>query len=611
MAGPNDLYHHLRLDAAALPYISNASIVENRPHWVTGSHDTLTSIRNWTERRPGFPVYTADAFPLTSSIENWFTWKRWGSSFYLMLSVVDTTATTSKVYKQQIGTDATFVLIHTDSTSAEPFDFVEANNHVYFGNGTDMKKYDGTTVTNWGMTGPSVVLTATNLAAGLVPGAIGHTWVYAFGVSATGYVSDISDPSAEVTTPLRQWTIAGTGSGDPQCDQIHIYRTEDGGATYLELSNSPIANPGAIAWSMVDNDGDENLQQSSPAPEPGVNAPPPALKGFRFAAGRIWGFKDDAIYFTTYEENTSSVPEECWGQPETNSRSFGAEMMGIGVTADFTLAFTARGIYRIGGDSLSTFTYSRLSDSMGCWNRSAIAEFADKVAWLDVSSTIQVTDGYTIAKDDISLPIRPDIESIVHSQASLVCYSAGKYNWLVLGDGGAGKLRVFDLDLKQWNSPWTVDSLQSVGVGQTVAGTVKLFAGKSDGTNSLPLSINHSTYADIETGYTAALVINSQRMNPDNPTSVSNPEYVAIERNAEECSDVSLLTDEDYTTGAYTSIFINEKDPPNRTPGIDLVEKWYWANTPASARVSAQIQWLANTTKFILYTLDIAYRKVN
>ncbi len=162
MAGPNDLYHHLRLEAAALPYITNASIVESRPHWVTGSHDTLTSIRNWTERRPGFPVYTADAFASTTSIQNWFTWKRWGSSFYLMICVVDTTAGTSKVYKQKIGTDATFVLIHTCSTSSEVFDFVEANNFVFFGNGVDMKKYDGTTVTNWGSTGPASVPTATN-----------------------------------------------------------------------------------------------------------------------------------------------------------------------------------------------------------------------------------------------------------------------------------------------------------------------------------------------------------------------------------------------------------------------------------------------------------------
>jgi hypothetical protein len=280
MASPNDQFNHNRIENTALPYISNASITEARPHLVDNSTNTYGSIRGWLERRPGFSTYTADTFGVNTKLLRWFTWQRWNSSFYVMLSVVDAVAVTSKVYKQKVGTDATFVLIHTDSTSAEPFDYVESNNFVFFGNGTDMKKYDGTTVTNWGITPPVSVPTTANAGAGNVPATIGHKYIYSYGVSATGYVSDVSDPSLVITTPSRQWTVTGAKCPDTQCDKIHIYRTEDGGSVYLELSNSPIANPGGATWSITDNDADASLQQSSPAPFPGVNAPLPHSKAF-------------------------------------------------------------------------------------------------------------------------------------------------------------------------------------------------------------------------------------------------------------------------------------------------------------------------------------------
>ena len=606
----NDRFHHNRIDNTALPYISNASITEQRPHWVQGSHDTLASIRGWTERRPGLSVYTADAFASTLTILRWFTWQRWDSSFFVMSSIVG--GGQSFVFKQKVGTDATFVQIYTEATTTEPFDYVEANNFVFFGNGTDMKKYDGTTVTNWGINPqPTTAPTTSNAAAGNVPATIGHKYIYAYGVSATGYVSDVSDPSAVIATASRQWDVTGPKCTDTQCDKVHIYRTEDGGSVYLELSNSPIANPGGATWTIRDNDADTSLQQSFPAPFPGVNDKPPALKGLLFFAGRIWGFRGDTVYFSTFEENTTSVPEECFGQALTNSRSFGAQVMGLAKTPDFLLVFTTRGIYRISGDSLNTFNYSQLSANMGVRNRAAIAEFDDKVAWLDYSNTIQVTDGYSIAKDDISLPIRPDIESITHSTASLTVYSTGKYRWLVLGDGTAGKIWVFDIVMGQWNPYWAVAGLNSVGMGQIAAGTFRMFVGINNATNAYPLYINHADYQDRGSSFIAELYTNLAQINKDNPTAVSVLEYIGTELNAIALTDVKYLVDDDFTTGTYTSIFANETAPANRSNGTNLIEKWYWANTPAAQRVSGYLKWAAANTKFVLYTLDLIHRKVN
>lgn len=612
MTSPNDQYQHNRIESTALPYISNASVIESRPHWVSGSNNTLASIRGWTERRPGFSTYTSDDLSAsTGKIDRFFTWQRWDGSFYIMLSVSLATASPvrSRVYKLKVGTDATFVsLFDSSAVSTEPFDFVEANNFVFFGNGTaaDMKKYDGTTVTNWGITAPASAPSAANAGAGNVPATTGHYYVYAYGVSATGYLSDISSRSTRITTASRTWTVTGPFCPDTQCDKVHIYRTEDGGSSYLELSNSPVNNPGSGSFTITDNDADTSLQQSLPAPLPGVNGKPPGLKGFRFWAGRIWGFNDDYLAMSTFEECTSSVPEECWGTALTNRRPQGGQVFAIGKTKDFILTHSSKGITRLAGDSLDTFTQSLLSSNMGARNRAAVADYDDKCAWLDYSNTIQVSDGYTIAKDDISLPIQPDIESIVHATASLTIYSTGRYKWLVLCDGGAAKLRVFDLRLNQWNPPWAITGAEAIGTGQTAAGAVKLFLSIS----AKPMTVNHSNYQDNASTYIAELYSNLLPVNKDNPVSVGVLKQVGVERNSVALTDVKYLSDEDPASGSYVSIFTNERDPDNRTAGTGLVEKWYLANVSAQ-RFSAYLKWAAANSKFVLYSLNLPYRKEN
>jgi hypothetical protein len=119
----------------------------------------MTSFKNYTERRPGFDVgLEPTPTTFTDPIVRTFTWRRWGGTFYIMLC---TTAlgSVAKVWKLALGTDTSFVLIWT-SLSAEPFDFVVSNNFCFFGNGKDMKKFDGTTVTKWGIFAPNVVATA-------------------------------------------------------------------------------------------------------------------------------------------------------------------------------------------------------------------------------------------------------------------------------------------------------------------------------------------------------------------------------------------------------------------------------------------------------------------
>lgn len=144
-------YRHLR--DTALEFVSTSSATDTAPQFVAGSN-ILTSYKGYFERRPGFPTSGFESSPTTfTAPRRTFAWRRWGGQFYIMLC--DVKATTSVVYKLAVGVDASFVSIFT-SNSTEPFDFVVSNNFLFFGNGLDMKKWDGTTVTKWGIGAPSI-----------------------------------------------------------------------------------------------------------------------------------------------------------------------------------------------------------------------------------------------------------------------------------------------------------------------------------------------------------------------------------------------------------------------------------------------------------------------
>jgi hypothetical protein len=188
-----------------------------------------------------------------------------------------------------------------------------------------------------------------------------------------------------------------------------------------------------------------------------------------------------------------------------------------------------------------------------------------------------------------------------------VAYTSGKYKWIVLSDGGADRVRVFDITMNLWNTPWEIADCEAIGAGQTAAGTFKLFLGAA----GEPLTVNHSAYLDDGVSYEVGIKTNLMTINSEQPTGVGVLEYVGIERNTVILENMAYLVDEDYRTGAYTSIVGNEIDPPYRTNGTDLVEKHYGANTPSAQRVSLLLSWSAANSNFILYTLDLVWRRVN
>ena len=411
----------------------------------------------------------------------------------------EVTATQSKVYKLAVGTDASFVLIHTGA-STNPYYFIVDGNMLYFGNGTDMKKYDGTTVTNWGITAPSVAPTLA-VGAGTLTGT--YYYIYAYYNSATGHISSPSPVSAALIPAGQGIAVSVTASADTQVTGIKIYRTTAGGdGIFFEVTGSPFANTTGVA--VTDTTADSALNTGSAiatsvAARSRLNDPPPAANGFAYYAGRIWMFVDNKVWYTKFEEDASGVLAECVpGGSGGNFFPYDNQVNGVAAVEDGVLVFTAKNIFKIEGDSQNTFRRYTVADFRGSRAQACIARNGRAVTWLDTANQLWATDGYKL--EEVGIPIRLDIDSISQTQAEVVFVEKGGYRWLVLNDVGASRQRIFDLDTEQWLPPWNVPCT-AMWAGETAAGTVEFCACVSGVVRKMAGNI----FTDGSAAYTSSL----------------------------------------------------------------------------------------------------------
>ncbi len=477
MPEATDLQHH-DIDQTNLPYFPNSSVTDEGPSFIDGSN-ILTSLQGYFERRNGFTYIENDTtFTFSGTVKRFFTWRRWtgaaitlSGKYFVMFSEVSTTANTSKVYKQRVDADTYPALILTDSTASSPFEYVVSNDYCFFGDGVDMKKFDGTTVTNWGITAPGTAVTVTTTTGVLSP-TVGYQYVICWENSGSGHLSSPSPPSLG-TGPLtsRNMLLSGNTTADGQVDRVRIFRTIDGGSIYFEHPFSPIAYATWIGSGLLDSATDPDPTAapatsltSAVAPLPNQNNRPTPSHDPVWFANRIWTHSTDTLYYSGFEELVRGVEEECF--PSTNSRFMGREIFVKRVAGEYLLIFAEDFIWRIYGDSLATFRLDTLAHNKGCKAAAACLSFEDIVAWLDTSSTIWVTDGTKQNMKEISFPIRNQIASIDHAAAALAYHATGNSRWLILMDGTAEKLYAFDLDTQKWMPPWPISGITAIYSGQ-------------------------------------------------------------------------------------------------------------------------------------------------
>lgn len=622
---------HRYLRRADLPYVSNDSPTSTDPMWQSGSTNILTTNKGYSERRPGFQAYVADAaFTFSGSLVRFFGWRRWtnaavslsGKFFVMYCDVSLTSSTVTRVYKQQVGTDTYPILIHTDPTTSIAFDFELSNNQLFFGNGTDMKKYDGTTVTNWGITGPTAAVTLSAFTTGLgsLTTIIGYSYVIAFENSGTTHLSSPSPQTVSTGSgSLTGWKVSGQTTTDAQVDRVRLGRTIDGGSIYFEMPASPFTY---TAWTS--STGYNDLVTTDAALTASGNVMPLSNQNNRPTAsfdpvwfgGRIWTHSGDTLYYSDFEELVRGIEEESFAG--TNQRQLGREIIKKGVVGQYLVIWCIDIIFRIYGDSLATFKLDVLARGRGMLNAACMTSLTGMganaygsvdnkglAAWLDVSNTVWVTDGDMIK--EVSFDIRPDLATIVHASAAMAFHSTGVYHWLILMDGGASRLYVLDMDSMKWMPPWVMEAPKAIKSIQTAPGTWQLFL--SQGNKPL---VQYSGYLDNSVAYTAAGVTNLFDMVPDdNPSHYGILDHIEVETNAVQPTTMKYLTDEDTASGTYLTFAGSGITPPHRVQGTGIVEKWFYQRGPGCRRISIRYDYAAADSNFKLFGFALSYEVID
>lgn len=138
-------------------------------------------------------------------------------------------------------------------------------------------------------------LAVTPTGSGSMAATRGYQYVACYSNSNDNTVSSptLASLNTGPFTGKAQVNVVLVASGDPQTNQIRVFRTTDGGSIFYELPNSPFPNTSAT---IVDTAGDPDaltgpiLNIFSQAPFPFQNNPPPAgMINCCYHLGRIFG----------------------------------------------------------------------------------------------------------------------------------------------------------------------------------------------------------------------------------------------------------------------------------------------------------------------------------
>jgi hypothetical protein len=470
---------------------------------------------------------------------------------------------------------------------------------------------------------PVVTLTGTGLTA-----SIGYQYVACYGNSNTGHISSPTAGSNVVKPTNQSMQVALVASTDAQVNQIRVFRSTDSVASgnsagvYFEIPTSPFPNTTA---NIVDGATDGSLIVTSVAPVSGFNDPPTPFQSPVYFAGRIWGFKNNQVFYSGLEEILLGVPEESFVSGQGgNFWNFDEPVQALGTAGtglNQTLVIFAGGrVYGITGSTLDTFQRFLISNRRGCRNVVCVSSMGGMLAWFDSAAQIWATNGNSL--QEISLDIRPDLVNLVPSTCSLTFHTQGRFHWGVFSTGS--KLFVYDMDLEQWMPPWSV-AAKYVYSGETSPGVYSLML--STGTKAIALSTtahndNGATYTPIANTNLFPVVPDfGKRFSYaaqglyDEPSRTGYPNIIQVDTNNVGLGDVLICSDDDplNSSTVYTSIFNNQQSPSvayNRGQGANLVQNVYPLVQPEARWIGIRIKGQNADDALKMYSFFLAYKSV-
>lgn len=537
------------------------NVVHRTDALIDGLNIELSS-NNTLVRRPGFTKYCSAAFGAGDWTLKHFSFRNIAGTIKLMVD------TPTKVYSFTTGA---ITAVYTKGAAAQT-SFQTVANMVYMVNGTDAKKWDGTTVSGIGIAAPVTGSTITPSAGTLSPTS-GYRYVYCYKNSSTGHVGTASPISASTgVQTAKQFAVSYTASADTQVDKIDIFRTLDGGSTFyflVEVTNA--------TSSYTDSTTDANLTTSISAPVNHANDPiPSGASLLTFHMGRMFAGVNSYVYFAGGGDTLIGVPEEAW--PSGNVFKFPGKVNAMASTTQGLIVWTDGDAYIIRGYDSTTFYSQKWLANFGTASQNCVAQDGDLVfVYTNQRQLWALGD----SMDEIGFPIGDQLLSGFDATVTrLALHRSGSDAGLFIANGSTDIYR-YNVAKNSWST-----KAQPVGTGGVLAidsiaittSDYRLMMGRTVQSRFI-MYRDLANWQDEATSYSGYATIGSLVLAPLGGLAMLSA--VLLERVATG-TDLTMSVMLNEISGSFTTLPNPVADPPTLVASTTIIAKRHYLKAAAT-----------------------------
>jgi hypothetical protein len=473
--------------------------------------------------------------------------------------------------KVQQFTDSLVTDIFTKGTTQQTR-FCTVRNTVFMCNGVDAKKWDGSSLSKWGIDAPALAPTV-GLTTGSLSPQSGYRYVFVYRNNTTGHVSTASPITASTSQQTsKDFTLTGARSTDPQVDKVEIYRTKDGGSLFLYLAT--IDNPVAGDWTYTDSSADALLNELIVAPTAHLNDPVPAgANNIAFHIGRLWVSAENYVYFAGGPDTTNGSPEEAF--PPANVFTFPNKVTALASTSEGLLVFTASDLFVIRGKDLFSFYSQKVMSNFGVLDQNCVAQDGDLLfvytATRQLFSLSGSLDEVGFAVGDI---LKADFDPL---NCYLALHRSGSDSGLFISNGSDSVFR-YNVATQSWSPKYKptsgVRAIASIAIGPS---DYRLIHGGDENGEYIRYR-NVASWLDSAAAFSGYATLGTLVVAPLGDTTAINAILTERMPTGEDLG-VSVLLNE--VAGDFIELPRPVSDPPLQKPATSVIGKRHYLSSAA------------------------------
>jgi hypothetical protein len=394
---------------------------------------------------------------------------------------------------------------------------------------------------------------------------------YAFGNTVTDDISGMSPASVSFLLNVNsEAVVQGVGSSDPQVDTIYIYRTAQGGSSFLLLGQIP--NPGAGAtWTFTDTTADNDLNAEIQAQVSGEGTPLPiGATCLEYHLGRIFAAVGNVVWVSSGPDAAPSGSSGNAGFDitftcQSKITRFWVNSLGIAV-------FTVRDCYLIQGDGVTiALNMIRWIENVPLLSYDCLSIFLTTAYLLTGKRMILAFDP-SAGVVEVSQPIA-DLINTYNPKTSYLTFHSQQSGETALyaADGVEGWYRFAPTSAPESGSNWSTQALITGGTSavqsvETTPGEYTLLIGPpASGGPILMRDLTQNTDAGVpfpvSTRFGSVVVAQ--------PGELAALAWMTLEATmAGTAPALSVLLSE--VNGTFESVPRSRQDPPNLPPSQSL-----------------------------------------